>query len=109
MIEGIVSLVVGLIGAVIGLVLGLLGIIVGIVVPVSIAIVVPLLVCGIPILLVMAVVWLLGWPSARRARKRAPEDMRAMRDIDRGLARMQNRLDSLETIMRDDTRRYSTR
>ncbi|MCC6155089.1 MAG: hypothetical protein IT367_15085 [Candidatus Hydrogenedentes bacterium] len=109
MIEGIVSLVVGLIGAVIGLVLGLLGIIVGIVVPVLIAIVVPLLVCGVPLLLVMAVVWLLGLPSARRARRKAPEDMRTMRDIDRGLARMQNRLDSLETIMRDDPGHYSTR
>ena len=109
MIEGIVSLVVGLIGAVLGLVLGILGIIVGIVVPVLVAIVVPLLVCGIPLLLVMGVVWLLGWPSARRARKRAPEDLHAMRDIDRGLARMRNRLDSLETIMRDDTRSYSAR
>ena len=109
MIEGIISLVVGLIGAVIGLVVGILGIVAGIVVPVLIAIVVPLLVCGIPLLLVLAVVWLLGFPSARRARKRAPEDMRTMRDIDRGLARMQNRLDSLETIMADDTRTYSTR
>jgi len=109
MISGIVSLVVGLIGAVLGLVLGILGIIVGVVVPVLIAVVVPLLVCGIPLLLVMAVVWLLGFPSARRAHKRAPEDMRAMRDIDRGLARMQNRLDSLETIMADDTRSYSAR
>lgn len=104
MIEGIVSLVVGLIGAVIGLVLGLLGIVVGIVVPVLIAIVVPLLVCGIPLLLVMAVVWLLGFPSARRARRKAPEDMRTMRDIDRGLARMQNRLDSLETVITNDSR-----
>lgn len=109
MIEGIISLVVGLIGAVIGLVLGLLGIIVGIVLPVLIALVVPLLVCGVPLLLVMAVVWLLGLPSARRARGKAPEDMRTMRDIDRGLARLQNRLDSLETIMRDDTRSYSAR
>ena len=109
MIEGIISLVVGLIGAVIGLVVGILGIVAGIVVPVLIAIVVPLLVCGIPLLLVLAVVWLLGFPSARRARKRAPEDMRTMRDIDRGLARMQNRLDSLETIMADDTRSYSAR
>ena len=109
MIEGIISLVVGLIGAVIGLVVGILGIVAGIVVPVLIAIVVPLLVCGIPLLLVLAVVWLLGFPSARRARKRAPEDMRTMRDVDRGLARMQNRLDSLETIMADDTRTYSTR
>ena len=109
MIEGIISLVVGLIGAMIGLVVGILGIVAGIVVPVLIAIVVPLLVCGIPLLLVLAVVWLLGLPSARRARKRAPEDMRTMRDIDRGLARMQNRLDSLETIMADDTRSYSGR
>ena len=109
MIEGIISLVVGLIGAMIGSVVGILGIVAGIVVPVLIAIVVPLLVCGIPLLLVLAVVWLLGFPSARRARKRAPEDMRTMRDIDRGLARMQNRLDSLETIMTDDTRTYSTR
>ena len=109
MIEGIVSLVVGLVGAVIGLVIGILGIIVGIVVPVLIAIVVPLLVCGLPLLLVMAVVWLLGLPSARRAHRKAPEDMRSMRDIDRGLARMQNRLDSLETIVRDDARSYSAR
>ena len=109
MIEGIVSLVVGLIGAILGLVIGLIGIVVGIIVPVLLAIVIPLLVCGIPLVLVMGVVWLLVCPSARRARKRAPEDLHTMCDIDRGLARMQNRVDSLETIMRDDTRSYSAR
>ena len=58
----------------------------------------------------MALVWLLALPSKRCARRRQPEDARVMHDIHRGLARMENRLNSLETIMMDDeTRAYTSR
>ncbi|NUM56490.1 MAG: hypothetical protein HUU46_22895 [Candidatus Hydrogenedentes bacterium] len=110
MISSLISLVVGIIGAVIGLIVGVVALIVGIVIPAVLAIVIPLIVVAVPLLLIMAAVWLLGLPSARRARRREPEDARIMRDINRGLARMENRLNSLETIMMDDeSRSYSAR
>jgi len=54
---------------------------------------------GVPLLIVMAVVWLLGLPSARRARRQEPRDTRMIQHIHRGLARMENRLESVETLM----------
>lgn len=110
MISGLISLVVGIIGAVIGLIVGVVGLIVGIVIPTVLSIVIPLIIVAVPLLLIMVVVWLVGLPSARRARRRAPQDALLMHDINRGLARMENRLNSLETIMADrPERRYSTR
>ena len=105
MISGIVSLIVGIVGAIVGIVVGAIGLILGIIVPVIVAIVIPLAILGVPLLLIMAVVWLLGLPSARCSRKREPEDARLMQEINRGLARMENRLNSLETIMLDDDAR----
>lgn len=102
MISGLISLVVGIIGAVVGIIAGVIGLIVGVAVPVFLAIIIPLAILGVPLLLIMAVVWLLGLPSARRARRQEPEDARLMQEINRGLARMENRLNSLETIMLDD-------
>lgn len=110
MISGLVSLVAGIIGALIGLIVGVVGLVIGIVVPTVLAIVIPLIIVAVPLLLIMVVVWLLGLPSARRARRRAPQDALLMHDINRGLARMENRLNSLETIMMDDeSRSYSAR
>ncbi len=110
MISGIISLVVGIVGAVVGIIVGVFGLIIGIVVPVLVAIVIPLVILGLPLLLIMAVVWLLGLPASRHARKREPEETRLMQDINRGLARMENRLNSLETVMLDDEfKSYSAR
>lgn len=101
MISGLISLVAGIIGAVIGLIVGVVGFVVSIVIPTVLATVIPLIVVSVPLLLIIAVVWLLGLPSARRARRRAPQDALLMHDINHGLARMENRLNSLETIMVD--------
>jgi hypothetical protein len=111
MISGIISLVVGIVGAVVGIIVGVFGLIIGIVVPILVAIVIPLAILGVPLLLIMAIVWALGLPASRHARKREPEETRIMQDINRGLARMENRLNSLETIMMDDDVRktYSAR
>ena len=110
MISGIISLVAGIVGAIVGIIAGVFGLIVGIAVPVIVAIIIPLVVLGVPLLLIMAVVWALGLPSTRHARKNEPEDARLMQDINRGLARMENRLNSLETIMMDDEfKSYSAR
>lgn len=102
MISGLISLVVGIIGAIVGFIAGILGPVVGVAVPLVLAIIIPLAILGVPLLMIMATVWLLGLPSARRARRHEPEDARLMQEINRGLARMENRLYSLETIMLDD-------
>ncbi|MBM3289857.1 MAG: hypothetical protein FJY92_06865 [Candidatus Hydrogenedentes bacterium] len=105
MISGIVSLVVGLIGTVVAIIVGTVGSVVGLIVAIVVGIIVPLIILAVPLFLIMAVVWLLGLPSARRARRCEPDDTRIMQDINRGLARMENRLNSLETIMMDDDAR----
>ena len=91
----------GIIGTSVGLAVGLIGLIVGVIVP--------LLICAIPILLIMAVVWLLGLFSPGD-RGRDDLDAQTMQDIHRGLARMEQRLESLETLMADrEQGPYSTR
>ena len=102
MIGALVSLIVGIIGAVVGLVGGIIGLVVGVIVPVVVGIVVPLVVIALPLLVIMAIVKLLNLGSDRCERERAPDDTRMMHEINRGLARMEQRLDSLETITRDD-------
>ena len=102
MISGIVSLIVGVVGTVVGILAAVLGLAVSVVTMVLVGLVFPLIAICAPLLAVMAVVWLLGLPSKRCARRRQPEDIRVMQNIHRGLARMDNRLNSLETIMVDD-------
>jgi len=109
MISGILSVISALIASIAAIIVGIFGSIAGILVAVVVGILVPLLVLGVPLLMVMAVVWLIGLPSARRARRREPDEARLMQEINRGLARMENRLNSLETIMMDDARSYSAR
>ncbi|GMU92872.1 MAG: hypothetical protein AMXMBFR4_19300 [Candidatus Hydrogenedentota bacterium] len=91
----------GIIGTSVGLAVGLIGLIVGVVVP--------LIICVIPILLIMGVVWLLGLFS-RGDGGRDDRDAQTMQEIHRGLARMEQRLESLETLMADrEQEPYSTR
>ncbi|MDZ4860863.1 MAG: hypothetical protein SGI88_17960 [Candidatus Hydrogenedentes bacterium] len=103
MISGILSIIAAVFALIASLVLG-------IIVPVAIYFVLCaawlFAIFGIPLLIVMVVVWLLGLPSARRARRNAPEEARVMQNVYRGLARMENRLNSLETLMLDRDSRF---
>ena len=110
MIGALVSLIVGIVGAIVGLVGGVIGLVVGIIVPLIVGIVVPLVVIALPLLVIMGIVKVLTLGSDRCERERAPADTRMMQEINRGLARMELRLDSLETITRDDDlRAYGAR
>ena len=73
--------------------------------PIIAASLVPLLVLALPLLLLMAVIWLLGLPSERRARRHRTGDTHVVENVHRGLARMENRLSTLETIILDRPRR----
>lgn len=105
MLSGLVSLIGGIIGLVVGLIGAVIGMVVGILVPLIVCVLVPLAILGVPLLIVMAVVWLLGLSSSRRDKERMPEETRIMQEVHRGLARMQNRLDALETIIVNDEAR----
>ena len=105
MIGGLIALVVSAIGAVVGVVLGVASLIVGIVVPAIVGILVPMVVLGVPLLLLFGIVKLfrIGARSCARPNRNRS---RVLFEVDRGLARMEQRLDSLETIMETDRRRW---
>jgi len=60
-----------------------------------------LAVLGVPLLMVMGLVWLIGLPSSIRARRNDRYHSRGTLDVNRGLAHMENRLDNLEVLMFD--------
>lgn len=80
-----------LIGSTVALVVSLIVLIV--------CVVVPILVIAVPVLLIMGVVKLLTIGSSRRRRHHEYDEARTMQEIHRGLARMEQRLEALETIM----------
>jgi phage shock protein B len=80
-----------LIGSTVALVVSLIVLIV--------CVVVPILVIAVPVLLIMGVVKLLTIGSSRRRRHYENDEARTMQEIHRGLARMEQRLEALETVM----------
>lgn len=96
LLMGIVGLTIGVLAIPFSLIGGLIGLLIG------------LVFLGVPILILAAIVGLGVWAlshafggKSEKGRKRASSDMGTMRDIQAGLDKMEERLDSLETLLSD--------
>lgn len=97
LLMGMVGLVLGILAIPFSLAAGLIGLVIG------------LVALAVPLLILFAVaglgVWVLTQVFNGRSRTRrthSSSDMETMRDIHRGLSKMEERLDSLETILTRD-------
>ena len=108
MIGALVSIVVGIIGAVVGLIGAVIGIVIGIIVPLVVGVLAPLLVLGVPILVIMAVIKVVNCCVNRDPGRAGRTRAHIMMEINRGLDRMEARLDAVESQSRRGSSRYYT-
>jgi len=60
---------------------------------------IPLLAIALPFILILGSVWLLRGRPPRRTREELAEETKTMQQINQGLARMEERIDALQTIL----------
>lgn len=94
LIVGLLGMVIGLIAGAFGLVLGLLGAVLGVGV-----LLIPILILGG---VIAFMVWALGFVFKRSGRKEepfAPDQSRTRKDLQAGIRRMEERIESLESLL----------